>query len=79
MLFQSTTRRSIASIARCFFEPHQLRFQPRNDAAQRVLHYELTIDPEPAGMTTSLDADGNLVTQAWFEGRPRADDDPRHL
>ncbi len=50
-----------------FFEPHQLRFQPRNDAAQRVLRYELTIDPVPTGMTTLLDADGNLVTQAWFE------------
>jgi transglutaminase-like putative cysteine protease len=50
-----------------FLEPHLLRFQPRNDASQRVLRYELSIDPEPAGMTTSLDADGNLVTQAWFE------------
>jgi transglutaminase-like putative cysteine protease len=50
-----------------FFEPHQLRFQPRNDASQRVLRYDLDIDPTPAGVTTSLDADGNLVTQAWFE------------
>jgi len=50
-----------------FFEPHQVRFQPRNDAAQRLLRFDLDIDPIPAGMTTSLDADGNLVTQAWFE------------
>jgi transglutaminase-like putative cysteine protease len=50
-----------------FFEPHQLRFQPRNDASQRLLRYELTIDPTPAGMTQSLDAEGNLVTLAWFE------------
>lgn len=50
-----------------FFEPHQLRFQPRNDASQRVLRFDLEVDPTPAGMTTVLDADGNLVTQAWFE------------
>lgn len=51
-----------------FFEPHSFRFQPRSDAAQRVLRYQLEIDPTPVGVTTSLDADGNLVTQAWFEG-----------
>ena len=50
-----------------FFEPHQLRFQPRNDAAQRLIRYDLAIDPAPAGMTQSLDAEGNLVTLAWFE------------
>ena len=50
-----------------FFEPHQLRFQPRNDAAQRLIRYDLSIDPTPAGMTQSLDAEGNLVTLAWFE------------
>ena len=50
-----------------FFDPHQLRFQPRNDAAQRLLRFDLTIDPTPAGMTHSLDADGNLVTLAWFD------------
>jgi transglutaminase-like putative cysteine protease len=50
-----------------FFEPHQLRFQPRNDAAQRLVKFELQIDPTPAGSTQALDADGNLVTLAWFE------------
>jgi transglutaminase-like putative cysteine protease len=50
-----------------FFEPHQLRFQPRSDAAQRLVRFDLEIDPKPAGTTQSLDADGNLVTMAWFE------------
>jgi transglutaminase-like putative cysteine protease len=49
-----------------FFEPHQLRFQPRNDPAQKLLRFDLVIDPMPAGMTQALDADGNLVTMAWF-------------
>ena len=50
-----------------FFEPHQLRFQPRNDGSQRLVRFDLQIDPTPAGTTQSLDADGNLVTMAWFE------------
>jgi len=50
-----------------FFEPHQLRFQPRNDAAQRLVRFDLEIDPAPAGTSQSLDADSNLVTVAWFD------------
>ncbi len=69
MLFQTDHLTEYRFTRPVFFEPHQLRFQPRNDAAQRVLRYEFTVEPEPAGMTTSLDADGNLVTQAWFDGR----------
>jgi transglutaminase-like putative cysteine protease len=49
-----------------FFEPHHLRFCPRNDGAQRVLHFDLQIDPAPSGTTQSLDSEGNLVTYAWF-------------
>ena len=49
-----------------FFEPHHLRFCPRNDGSQRVVRFDLQIDPTPAGCTQSLDIDGNLVTVAWF-------------
>jgi transglutaminase-like putative cysteine protease len=49
-----------------FFDPHYLRFQPRNDPSQRLLRFDLVIDPMPAGMSQALDADGNLVTMAWF-------------
>ncbi len=51
-----------------FFEPHQLRFCPRSDGAQRLVRYALQIDPAPSGMTQSLDAYGNIVTMAWFSG-----------
>jgi transglutaminase-like putative cysteine protease len=51
-----------------FFEPHLLRFQPRTDGAQRVVRFDLTIDPAPAGTTHLLDAEGNLVTMVWFDG-----------
>ncbi len=49
-----------------FFEPHHLRLQPRTDGGQRLVRYDLQIDPTPAGMTHALDADGNVVTMAWF-------------
>ena len=49
-----------------FFEPHQLRFQPRTDGSQRLVRFDLQIEPTPAGITHSLDPDGNLVTMAWF-------------
>jgi transglutaminase-like putative cysteine protease len=49
-----------------FFEPHQLRFQPRNDPAQRLLRFDLEIEPTPAGTTQALDTDGNVLTMAWF-------------
>src|SRR5262245_28558025 len=49
-----------------FFEPHFLRFCPRSDGAQRVVNFNLEIDPLPTGTTQSLDSEGNLVTYAWF-------------
>src|SRR4029078_10693611 len=49
-----------------YFEPHQLRFCPRSDGSQRVVRFDLQIDPTPDGITQSLDAFGNLVTVAWF-------------
>src|SRR6476660_5124066 len=49
-----------------YFEPHQLRFCPRSDGGQRLVRFDLQIDPTPTGVTQSLDAFGNLVTVAWF-------------
>jgi transglutaminase-like putative cysteine protease len=49
-----------------FFEPHQLRLCPRSDGAQRLVSFELQIEPLPAGVTPTLDVDGNVTTLAWF-------------
>jgi transglutaminase-like putative cysteine protease len=43
-----------------------LRFQPRTDGSQRLVHFDLQIEPSPAGITHTLDPEGNLVTMAWF-------------
>ncbi len=49
-----------------FFEPHQLRFCPRSDGSQRLVRFDLQIEPTPAGYTQLLDAEGNMVTVVWF-------------
>jgi transglutaminase-like putative cysteine protease len=51
-----------------FLEPHVLRFQPRGDGSQTLLDFQLEIDPTPVGQSACLDAAGNVVTHAWFEG-----------
>lgn len=51
-----------------FFEPHTFRFRPRQDAALKLINFNLVIEPVPAGLTETLDVDGNAVTQAWFSG-----------
>jgi transglutaminase-like putative cysteine protease len=49
-----------------FFEPHELRLQPRSSGSQRLLRFELQIEPTPAGVSHILDAEGNIVSLAWF-------------
>jgi transglutaminase-like putative cysteine protease len=51
-----------------FLEPHVIRLRPRADAAVHLLSAALTIDPAPAVRSDSLDFEGNVVTQAWFDG-----------
>jgi transglutaminase-like putative cysteine protease len=51
-----------------FLEPHILRFQPRADGAQLPLEFHLDVEPAPAGSASWIDAAGNAVTSAWFEG-----------
>jgi transglutaminase-like putative cysteine protease len=48
--------------------PHVLRLRPRDDAAQRLVRYSLVIDPLPSMVSGSSDAEGNVVTHAWFGG-----------
>jgi transglutaminase-like putative cysteine protease len=49
-----------------FFEPHQLRLQPRTDGAQRLVRFDLQIEPTPVGLTHAFDTEGNVVALAWF-------------
>ena len=47
--------------------PQRLRFNPRDDGAQRVIDHQLNITPMPLGRNEHLDLEGNRVTQVWFE------------
>jgi transglutaminase-like putative cysteine protease len=47
--------------------PHVIRLRPRNDGSQRLLCYDLRIEPAPALRTESTDHDGNVVTSVWFQ------------
>jgi len=51
-----------------FLEPHTFRFRPRSDGAQNLLQFELRVEPKPSALTEYLDAEGNTVAHAWFEG-----------
>lgn len=63
---EHTTRYSYG--APVFLEPMTIRLRPGGDDAQRVVGNSMRIDPEPAGTTDLIDAEGNLVTRAWFDG-----------
>lgn len=51
-----------------FVEPLTIRLSPRSDLGQRLIRFRLSVDPEPAGMSQSLELDGNCVSYAWFDG-----------
>ena len=50
-------------------ESHVIRLRPRDDASQKVLYYDLRIQPAPMTRAEGTDQDGNVVTQAWFNER----------
>jgi transglutaminase-like putative cysteine protease len=47
---------------------HVFRLRPRCDGAVRLIEFDIAIDPKPAALSNCLDAEGNAVTHAWFEG-----------
>jgi len=51
-----------------FLEPHILRLYPRCDGTQKILEHDLTITPNPAGLSRGLDVWGNSFALAWFDG-----------
>ena len=51
-----------------FLEPHQLRVRPRCDGLQNLTDFSSKVHPRPAGSSDSMDLDGNVVSNIWFEG-----------
>jgi transglutaminase-like putative cysteine protease len=51
-----------------FLEPQTFRLIPRTDGAQKLIDYDITIKPTPAGQSRYLDIEGNICIYAWFSG-----------
>ena len=68
-MFFTVTHTTTYSFSRpVFLEPHAIRLRPRSDGSQRLIRFELTLEPRPAGLSECLDLDGNCVVHAWFDG-----------
>jgi transglutaminase-like putative cysteine protease len=51
-----------------FLEPHTFRLRPRSDTFQRLVRFQLQIEPKPVVLSEALDVEGNVVAHAWFSG-----------
>lgn len=71
MYFQVTHRTTYTYSVPVALGPHRLRMLPRDDGRQRLLEHALTIDPVPAHLCPGVDAWGNRVELAWFDGLTR--------
>ncbi len=49
-----------------FLEPTTVRLTPRSDPAQRLLHHNLELSPQPSGSSRVLEADGTEAVVLWF-------------
>ena len=52
-----------------YLEPHAIRLRPRCNSWQRLDRYSLSVNPEPALLTETIDAEGNDVAHAWFSAQ----------
>lgn len=50
-----------------FLEPHVIRLRPRSDSAQKLLSFDIKIEPKPVGSTEYNDLEGNSITHCWFD------------
>ncbi len=49
-----------------FLEPQILRLRPRSDGFQELVGFELSIRPQPDGLSQITDLNDNSAAQAWF-------------
>lgn len=54
-----------------FFEPHYLRFKPKDTPHSNLVEFKLKIDPEPSGYSEQIDIENNHIGLCWFEDTHR--------
>lgn len=69
MLFTVTHTTTYCYSQPICLDPHTLRLRPRDDGTQRLLHFHMQIEPQPAGVSEGRDQEGNATTYTWFEGK----------
>ena len=68
MLFEVTHTIEFSYSQPVFLEPHTVRLRPRDDGWQRLLSFDLRVEPSPAGLSDCIELDGNATAHVWFEG-----------
>lgn len=69
MLFEIRHRTVFTYTAPVTIDPMTVRLRPRGDPSQRVISFDLRIDPVPTGTAGFLDLEGNGVYVLRFAGR----------
>ena len=68
MLFEITHLTRFGYDRPVVLEPITVRLRPRSDLFQRLLSFDMAVDPLPEGTSELMDAEGNAVSQVWFVG-----------
>ncbi len=68
MLFRITHTTTYTYSQPVALGPHVIRLRPRPDGSQRLLDFQLHIEPEPILLSESPDPEGNVVNHAGFAG-----------
>ncbi|MFP4354995.1 MAG: transglutaminase N-terminal domain-containing protein [Phycisphaerae bacterium] len=66
MLLHVEHRIELTYSAAVHLEPLTVRLRPRSDDAQQLVHFEMQVQPAPAGTCQALDAEANVVDLLWF-------------
>lgn len=67
MRFEISHTISYTYTAPVFIEPMTVRLRPRCNPLQKLEHYELKVEPRPAGSSDNLDLYSNNTTTLWFD------------
>lgn len=68
MFFELTHKTRHIHSGPVFLEPHTIRLRPRCDGSQRLIRFDMQIEPKPAGISECIDPEGNCITNTWFNG-----------
>jgi len=50
-----------------FFEPHYLRFKPKDSPHSSLISFKAEIDPKPTGFAEQFDIENNHIMLCWFD------------